>query len=154
MAATYDAHHLRATSERRMVDFDPNSAGLTLVDLDPRSNAECLEIAEFRRFLAGLFRSVGTGTVVEFQVIAATDADGTGATIVKEHALAVAPDLVGDTLWLEVDAAQIREVLPAATHVGVRVQLQTSTDECVVFFERAEPFYPRAELTADDISQS
>jgi hypothetical protein len=45
--------------------------------------------------------------------------------IVADHASASNPDAVGDTIWLEVDAEQCREVLATATHVGVRVQLNT-----------------------------
>lgn len=152
MAATYTAEKELSRSERRMVDFDPDVNTLALVDLAPGSSDECLEIAQYKRFVAGLFRSVGTGSVSKFQIIAATDGDGTGATIVVEHALGSAPDAVGDTIWLECDAEQIREVLATATHVGVRVTLATATDECVVFFERCEPYYPHSGLTADYVS--
>lgn len=151
MPATYNAEHLTSRSERRMVDFDPDVDTLALVDLDPATSGECLPIAEFRRFLAGFVRSVGTGGVDNFEIIAATDADGANATVVVAKTPTTA-NAVGDHVWLECDAEQIREVLPAATHVGVRIELATATDECVVFFERAEPFYPHAGLTADFIS--
>jgi len=151
--ATYTAEHLTARSERRMVDFDPDATTLTLVDLDPTSADECLPIAEFRRFLVGVMKSVGTDAIEKVQIIAAANGDGGNAQVVVEKAFTTgAPGAVGDHVWLECDAAQCREVLPGATHVGVRVQLETATDECVVFFERAEPFYPRAGLTADYIA--
>jgi hypothetical protein len=152
MAATYTAEHLRSRSERRMVDHDPDATTAQIVDLDPASSDKCLPIALFRRFLAGVVRTVGTGTISSLEIIAATAADGTGATVVASHALGSAPNAVGDTIWLEVDAAQIHEVLPAATHVGVRIALAVGTDECVVFFERAEPVYAYSGLTADYIS--
>jgi hypothetical protein len=153
MTATYSAEHLTSRSERRMLDYDIDGA-LNVVDLGQPQGAgnKCLPIANFRRFCAGLFRSVGTGSVTKFQIIAATAADGTGATIVVEHAIASAPDAVGDTIFLECDVEQVKEVLATATHVGVRVQLVTAGDEAVVFFERAEPMFPRAGLTADYIS--
>lgn len=153
MAATYTAHHELARSERRMVDYDVDGA-LNIVDLGQPQSAgnSCLPIAQYRRFVAGLFRSVGTGSVTAFSIIAATSAAGAGATIVATHALGSAPDAVGDTIWLEVDAAQVREVLATATHVGVQLDLVTAGDECVVFFERADPFYPHAGLTADYIA--
>lgn len=153
MPATYAAEHLTSRSERRMVDYDIDAA-LNLVDLGQPQGAgnKCLPIAVFRRYMAGLFHSVGVGAVSAFQIVAATDAAGTGATVVVAHALGSAPDAVGDTIWLECDAEQIAEVLPAATHVGVRVQLAVATDEAVVFFQRAEATFPRAGLTADFIS--
>lgn len=151
MAATSTAHVALARSERRMVDYDIDDQ-LNIVTLNPAASEKCLSIRDFARFVAGLFRSVGTGSVSEFQIIAATAADGTGATIVCEHAIGSAPNAVGDTIWLEATADQVLEVLPTATHVGVRVQLVTTTDECVVFFERGEPTFARADLTADYIS--
>lgn len=153
MVATYTAYKSQMARERRLLDFDPNTASATLVTLNPTDSEKCLPIATFRRFLAGLFRSVGTGTVISFKIIAATAADGTGNTAVVAHGLASNPDAVGDYVWLEVDVEQIREVLPTATHVGVEIALTTSTDECVVLFERDEPFYgPSSGLTSDRVS--
>lgn len=154
MAATTTAHVALAKAERRMVDYDIDDA-INVVDLGQPQGAgnKCLPIETFRRFVAGLFRSVGTGTVDAFQIIAATAADGTGATIVVAHAIGGgAPNAVGDTIWLECDVEQVHEVLAAATHVGVRVDLATATDECVISFERLEAVHPRAGLTADFIS--
>jgi len=153
MVATYNAHYLDARDEIRMVDYDIDNA-LNVVDLGLPQGAgnKCLPIALYRKFRARLFRSVGTGTVSAFQIIAATAADGTGATIVVAHALGSAPDALNDQIGLEVDADQVKEVLAAATHVGVRIQLATTTDECVVFFERADPLYTAGALTADYIA--
>lgn len=153
MVATTSVEHLRSRSERRMVDYDIDGAA-NLVDLGQPQGAgnKCLPIANFRRFLAGIFRSVGTHTITGVSIVAATDAAGTGATAVVTHALASAPDAVGDQVYLECDVEQIREVLAAATHVGILLELNTATDECVVFFERSDPFYPKTGLTADFIS--
>lgn len=155
MPATTDVLHLNARSNIRLVDYDIDNA-LNVVDLGQPQGAgnKCLALTDgYRRFRAALFRSVGTGSVTKFQIIAATAADGTGATIVKDHALGSAPDAVGDTIYLECDIEQVREVLAAATHVGVRVQLATTTDEAVVLFERSDPIFTAgAALTSDYIS--
>lgn len=153
MPATYTAQHLNSRVESRMVDYDIDAA-LNVVDLGLPQGAskKCLPISGYKRFRAGLFRSVVSGGVTAFQIIAATAADGTGATIVVAHALGAAPDALNDQVWLECDAEQIREVLATATHVGVRVQLAQATDEAVVFFERAEPFYVTPDLTADYVA--
>jgi hypothetical protein len=152
VAATY---HLRANAERRMVDFDTDDT-LQVVDLGQPQGAgnKCLPLVSPgfpRRFLAGLFRSVGANTVEAFSIIAATAVDGTGAVAVVSHALAAAPDAVGDTLWLECTIEQVREVLPTATHVGVQVHLANAGDECVMYFERAELQHATAAPTADYI---
>jgi hypothetical protein len=59
---------------------------------------------------------------------------------------------VGDTIWIEVDIEQVKEVLATAAYVGVRVQLATAGDECVVYFERSDPTFAFATLTEDYIS--
>lgn len=154
MPATYTAEKLRSRHNIRMVDYDIDAA-LNVVDLGQPQGAgnKCLPLsAGYKNFLAALFRSVGTGTVTKFEIIAATAADGTGATIVVSHAIGTAPDAVGDTIVLECDVEQVKEVLPTATHVGVRVQLATSTDEAVVLFMRSEPTFAASGLTADYIS--
>lgn len=153
MPATSVANKALFRSRRRMIDYDIDNV-LNVVDLGQPQGAgnKCLPLALHRRFVAGLFRSVGTGSVTAFQLIAATAADGTGATVIIAHAIGSAPDAVGDTIWLEADAEQAREVLPTATHVGVRVQLVTTTDEAVVFWEDLEPFYVGNQPTADFIS--
>jgi hypothetical protein len=153
MPAQYTAEHLRSRINARAVDYDIDAA-LNVVDLGQPQGAgnKCLPLKDgYRRFLAGLFRSVGTGSVTAFQIIAATAADGTGATVVVQHAIGSAPDAVGDTIWLECDIEQVKEVLPSATHVGVRVQLATATDEAVVVFLRADPTFVASGLTADFI---
>src|SRR4051812_3800921 len=101
MTATALVEHLLARSERRLLDFDPDVNTEAAVDLTPGVSGSYLSIAEFRRFLVGAMRSVGTGAITTFKIYAATDATGTGATAVVAHALGSAPDAVGDTIWLE-----------------------------------------------------
>ncbi len=153
MAATYDTDHLRARAQRRLVDFDPDATTAVVVTLNPAATEKALSVALNRRWLFGIMRSVGTGTVTAARIIACTSAAGTGSvTTVVAHAIGTAPDAVGDTIWLECDAEQVREALPTATHVGLEITLATSTDECVVYVEAAAFQYPRAGLTADYIS--
>lgn len=152
MPATYTAHHLLATAERRLLDFDPDTGNDAYVTLDPANSAVGLPIANFRRFLVGISQTVGTGGITAFSIGGATAADGTGYTAAASHALGSNPDAVSDHVWLEVNASQIREVLSTATHVVVLVNAVTSTDEFKVYFERAEPLFPHAGLTADYVS--
>jgi hypothetical protein len=154
MPATYTTDVLGSRALRRIVEIDIDAA-LNIVDLGTPQGAgnKCFPIANFRRFIAGVFRSVSApSALTAFQIIAATDAAGTGATIVVAHALGAAPDAVGDTVFLECDVEQVREVLAAATHVGVRVQVANAADENVIYFEANDPMFPRAGLTADFVS--
>ena len=149
----YTAQHLNSRTNARLRPFDPDSVDPVIVDLDPTGDGECLALADgFQRFRAGLMRTVGTGNVDAFQIIAATDADGTGATVVVAHSGPTVANAEGDTLWLECDADQVKEALATATHIGVRVELATATDECTVFFERADPTFATGDLTADYVA--
>jgi len=157
--ATTIAQHLRALMEVRVVENDPDADTTCIVDLaQPQAGgagtptAGCLPLAHFRRFMAVYMTTVGTGGITVFDIIAATDAAGTGAVAVVSHAIGSNPNAIGDTLFLECTAEQIHETLATATHVGVHINLVTSTDEGVVTFVRADPFYPRAGLTADYVS--
>ena len=154
MVATSTAHKLMANLACKMVSFIPGSADKEIVDLVPGTSDECLPIARSRRFLFGIMLVTGGATpdeIEEFEIIAATDADGGGAVVVVAHAIGTAANLIGDTLWLEADVENIREVLATATHVGVRAELVASTDECAltVIEQRIEQ---EAGLTADYIA--
>lgn len=153
MSATYTAESLTTKALRRVLDFDPDSGSAVLVTLNPAAAEKGIAIAGYRRFLFGIMRSVGTGTISAAKIVASTTAAGTGsATDVVAHALGSAPDAVGDTIWLECDVSMIQEVLPTAAYVCLSITLQTSTDECVVYAEAANPVFERASLTADYIS--
>jgi hypothetical protein len=80
------------------------------------------------------------------------DAAGTTPTTVVSHAVGSNPDAVGDYLVLECDVEQIRDALATATHIGVTLDLVTASDEAVIYFERADPIYQYADLTADYVS--
>lgn len=146
-----EINHLRAISDRRLVHVAPGVTTPALVTLDPATPAACLPVDLFRRFLAGLLLTADDGAVQAFEIIAATAADGTGATVVAQHPLDATPDAAGDRVWLETTVGHVRHVLPGATHVGVRVQLADAGAECALYFERAEPFYEGAEPTEDYI---
>lgn len=151
MAATQTIEALKTRAKRFMVEFDPDSGSETAVTLDPANAATYRPIEGFRKFLFGLMHSVGTGGITTARISAATAADGTGATTVVE----ITPttnDAINDTSWVEATIEQIREVLPTATHVGLLVDLVTSTDELVVYGEFAEPQHEYSGLTADYIA--
>lgn len=154
MVARYDAQSLLARLKCRLVDWNPDGVAKVIVDLNPATSDELFPIARSKRFLFGIIVNTTGATpndLEEFEIIAATDGDGTGATVVKAHALGSTPDALGDYVWLEVDVKQIREVLATATHVGVRAEVTTTTSQCtiVIIEERMEEYNS---LTADYVS--
>lgn len=157
MPATYSAQHFFSRLQWITVEFDVTTTDATVVDLGtPQAGTDkLLSISAnggLQRLAVKLFKTVGTGNTDGFEIIAATNAAGTGSpTVVKAHAAPTGQNAVGDYMVLECDAEQIREVLATATHVGVRIEPATNTDEFVisVIAEYAQK-YPA--LTADFIS--
>ncbi len=141
--ATYSAEKFLANQMIKLHDFDPDVTTAVAIEWRP--------IKEFRRFVAGLVRTIGTGATT-FDIAAATDSSGTGALAVKSHGIGSEPDAVEDQLFLEVDAAQIHETLATATHWSARISVATETDEMVVVTIESEALYPRTGLTADIVA--
>lgn len=156
MVATYTAQDLFAKMDLRTCIHNPaDAATAQLVDLaKPKTGAtQCLEIANYRRFAATVTTSilVGTGPIA-FSIYAATSAAGAGGVAVVTHAMGSLPNAINDTVVLECDVNQIREVLATATHVGVWLDCNNNDDEAAVTFIRADPVWSRADLTADYVS--
>lgn len=150
----YTAQHQTTRRFHRMLDFDPNATSETAVTLNPADSEAYLALSDNgapKRYLFGVMRSVGSDGITSVTVKAATAADGSGETAVKAITPTTA-DAVGDTVWVEVDADQIRAALPAATHVGLEIALETATDECVVVVIGDQCQFEYDGLTADYIS--
>jgi hypothetical protein len=153
MVATYTADKLKSKMLVRTVIHQPaDAATAQLVDLGQPQGAsqKCLPIALFQRVLVQVTASllVGNG-VTAFSIYAATDAAGSGGVAVVTHAVGTAPDAEGDSLNLECDVNQIREVLATATHVGVWLDCANNDDEAAVTIILAEPTYAYPGLTPD-----
>src|SRR6185503_9629672 len=99
MASPQASNHFFSNNHVQMYDFDYAA--------DPVDVA-WVDMQNYRRFVVGLFRSVGTATVDGFRILANTAADGSGTDIVvKVHALGTAPDAVGDQIYLECTAEEV-----------------------------------------------
>lgn len=150
MASPQGSDKLFSRLAMRMYDFDPDGT-------DPVDVA-WVDMQNFRHFAVGLFRSVGTGSVAAFKILANTAADGSGTDVeIKAHAIGSAPDAVGDQIWLECSAEEIAQEaadagITGARYVSAQVDLATGTDECVVLYVRGNARFAYDNLTADIIA--
>lgn len=158
MAATATIENMFARRKVWTVEVDDSGASTDpiIVDLgQPQGGGLLLiPIARLLRFGAIVMKTVGTGNTDAFNIFAAENAAGTtNATTVVSVATATAQtqNAINDVLVLECTVEQIRESLATATHVGVRVELATGTDEAVVT-AIAEYIDERSGLTANYIS--
>ena len=133
----------------KLYDFDPN--GVDPVDVD------WVPFHSFLGLVVGFFRTIGTGAVDGFKILANTKEDGSGTdVVVKAHALGSQPDALADQIWLEVTAEEVRQactdagLVPAA--VSAQLEFAVATDEGVVTYIRHGPRFAQDGLTADVVA--
>jgi hypothetical protein len=136
------------------LDFDPNSGSETAVTLNPADTEDYLALdanGAPKNYLFQIRRTVGTDGITTATVYAATSAAGANNVAVAAITPTTA-DAVDDTVNIEVDADQIRAALAGATHIGLEIDLETSTDECNVTVVGTNCQHEFEGLTADFIS--
>jgi hypothetical protein len=152
MVATSSADHIFSRMNIRMVEYDADGSD-NFVDLSqPQAGAAtvCIPIAGYRRFAVLVMKTVvGTpGGITTLKLGGATAADGTGFVAAASVAATTA-DGINDTTVLECDIEQIREVVPTATFVGVKIDNEQADNEQAVTFVMADgPFQYRGLTSA------
>lgn len=149
MASAVTTDYLSSTVKLSLYDFDPDETAPTDVGWQ--------DFRDFGAVLMQVFRSVGTGTLSSFSLLANAKSDGSGTdATVKTHALASAPDAVGDYVNLEAQAEELPPLDVAGEahlrYVSGNISLLTATDECVVAYLFGRPRFAYGGLTADHIS--
>lgn len=144
MASTIASDCLSSTLTVTHYDFDPG--GTDPVDVG------WVDMRDYDSILITFFRTIGTGAVDTFKIIANSASDGGGTDVeVKAHAVTSEPDAVGDYIFLECTAADLQSVGDDLRYVSASVEFATGTDEGVVtYIRRAKRQY--AGLTADTIA--
>jgi hypothetical protein len=132
-------------------DFDPDESAITDIGW--------VDMKNYETFAAIFVRTVGTGALDTFNIIANWDnSTGTDVTV-KVHALGSAPDAQADMVLLECtnsEIAQLQSNVSTATnklrYVTAECEFATSTDEGVVIYIQADPKFPQSGLTADVVA--
>ena len=149
MASPVSSEKLTANLAVTLYDFDPN--GTTAVDV------AWVDMRDFEHFMVGFFRTIGTGALDTFAILgnSASDGSGTDVTIVSKT-ISSEPDAVGDYIWLECTAEQIRQEGEDAgqnlRYVTASVEFATGTDEGVIIYVRQPGRFAHQGLTADLIA--
>jgi hypothetical protein len=112
----YTANRMLARTNRRLLDFDPDSASETIVDAQSRRATKCLPLSDgYQSSSPASSTASGPAPSRRSAIFVSDDAAGvTNATNVVSHAIGSNPDAVGDTLWLEVTAEQCKAALATA----------------------------------------
>lgn len=145
MASTVATEKLTANIAVTHYDFDPN--------VDSAVDVAWVDLRDFGHFMCSFFRTVGTGDVDGFKILANSASDGSGTDVeIKVHALGSQPNAVGDYVFLECTAAEIAALGSNLRYVSASLEFATSTDEGVVTYIRGLPRHARTDLSVDTIA--
>lgn len=146
------AQELKKLVANQKVDAIPSG------DISTEGVVKWYDLSLFDRFAVIPMASALTGTgltIFEIEASANADGSGTNATI-KVHALASAPDAVGDYVVLEVSAEEVRGEATTATgalrYVGANVKADNAADNITLVNILSAPTFATDGLTADNIS--
>ena len=151
MASPQAPEKFFANNKVQMFDHDPDTTNSTAVEwVDMRDYGEFSVID-----MASALTGVGTDA---FSIVADAESDGSGTNVtVVSHAIASAPDAVGDYLVLTVTAEQIVQEGEDNSQTGLRyvsavIDKANTADESVVTYIRSKPRFAASGLTADTVS--
>lgn len=155
MVSAVTTNKLASTMAMVTYDHDPGTTNALITSPDGGTTKRYLAMKDYEVFAGIVMATIATGGPTLVDIVAAEDSSGTNVTSIVSSGT-VAADAVGDGVFIECTAAQIKEVGDAAgytfTHVGIRITCANSADECAVTYIRAFPKYPQSDLSANFIS--
>lgn len=145
--AITETQDLKAALAVTQYDFDPDATSAT--------DIEWVDMRDYSSILIGFFRTVGSSALT-FKILANDASDGTGTDVtVKTVSPDAAPDAVGDHVWYEVNASEIRQACEDAgvdgRYVTANLAFATGTDEGVVTYVR-KALHKEEDKTADVVA--
>lgn len=156
MASAQASMKLFANAQIEIWDHDPGVNTALVVSPDGGTTLRYVDLRDYEGFAVVAMSSTLTGAGINLlEIVAADDADGTNATIIKTSG-AVVCDAVGDYVVEECSAEEIAQLSEAAgydlRYVAARLTCANAADEAVVTYIRHRPKFPRTGLTVDTIA--
>lgn len=151
MATAVTSQRLASVMAVTAYDHDPGATTAVVTSPDGGTTKRYVPITNFETFAVLAKPTVVGGDGIQLlEIVAAEDSSGTNVTVVLAHAATTTTGL-DHYVWLEVTAAQIKEVGDAAgfdfTHAAARLTMATNTDEAAVIYIRGNPRWPQKDLT-------
>ncbi len=145
MASALTSIKATSNAKRLVFDVDPNASTATDVSWQ--------DLRDYGYILVGFIRTIGTGALDAFAILANPNSDGSGTdATVKTHAVGTEPDAVADAIWLEASASEFPPLGTSLRYATASVEFATDTDEAIVIYELGNPRFPQQDLTADVIA--
>lgn len=137
--------------------IDPSTKDTLMAD-SVHQISRCVDVSGYNNIMCVLFRLVGTGSIQEATMYAATTAAGAGLTAITTSGSTEATQAVGTAggtiaargagqIVLEATTADIDSSLANADFVSVKASFATATDELGVLWVLSNPRYAQAGLT-------
>lgn len=143
MASAQNSNHMRSNYSVRTYIHNPTTATDAQV-------VAWVPFTIFSHFMAVVSFVSGTG-VLTFRIMAAKDANGTGAVEVKTHAAPTAADAEDDQLVLECAAEELPALGAGLDYIGVEMDMDHADDICAVTYVRKAGRFAYAGLTGDQV---
>jgi len=152
MASPQDSQYFGSNLYIEMWDHDPGGTSATVVSGDGGTTQHWIDMRDYTKVCITAMSSTLTGNgISKLEIIAAEDAAGTNATVIKDSG-AVVCDAVGDWVKEECTAAEVAQEAEDAgynlRYVTGRLTVANAADEAVVTFI-ALPKHPQLNLTPE-----
>ena len=144
MASTLDSQKFASKNAVTMYDFDPGAT--TAADVG------WVDLRDYEGIHISVRHSVGTGAISTFKILGNSASDGSGTDVELKASTPTTADAVGDTVHLEVTAAELAALGTDLRYVSASLSLATATDECVVTYVRYDSKRAAADLTSNVIA--
>lgn len=157
MATAVTTQKIASKHKIQMWDHDPGVDTALITSPDGGTTKRYVDMKDYQLFGAMVMSTIfgGASGVTKVEIVAAEDADGTNLQVVLDGGT-VDADAMGDYVWIECTADQIKEVAAATgynlRYVGARITCSNAGDEAVVMYIQSEPRFPQSGLTATAIA--
>ena len=139
--------------------IDPSTNSTRVAD-DEHQISRCIDVSGYNNVMCVLFRLVGTGSIQEATLYAATSVAGAGLTAITSSGSTEMTQVVGTAggtiaargagmIVLETNVYEIDATLANADFVNVKVSFATATDEVGTLWVLTNPRYAQAGLSKD-----
>jgi hypothetical protein len=153
---------LSETTQVIFYGFDPSTKDTLVYDTDTAANLNWINVENWHRVMVIVFRTTGTGSVQQCQLMAASDVNGTGAVGISSsgsteatilvNAAAGSNDNTGERgagmIVFDLNTADLEDTLADAKYIQIRMSLATGTDDFGVAFILSEPRYAKGTFTS------
>lgn len=138
MASPQDSQYFGANFKVEMWDHDPGATTAKLVSGNGGTTQHWVDMRDYTKFCVAAMSSTLNGAgITKLEIVAADDAAGTNATVIKDSGTLVA-DAVGDWAKEECTAAEVAQESEDAgynlRYVSGRITCADAADECVVTY--------------------